>query len=129
MTPQIIDITNKHERYQFTAYVGNAYSDMGLLGEYETAINIIIKELKATKTRVDTVAHPILYMMRHSLELGYKRNFEYLSNYSNRQTSKNLFGSHNLQNLHVELKEHFETIRAALKFDEVAVKEFENYYN
>jgi hypothetical protein len=66
MKPETIDITNKHEKYQFTAYVGQVFSEMGLLGEYETAINII-KDLKATKTRIDVVAHPVLYMMRHSL--------------------------------------------------------------
>lgn len=128
MTPQNIDINNKHERYQFTAYVGHTLSDMGLLGEYENAINIIIKDLKATKTRLDTVAHPVLYMMRHSLELGYKRNFEYLSAYSGRQTSKNLLGSHDLQKLHAEFKEHFDLISNDLNFDKEVVTEFEKYY-
>lgn len=129
MTLQNIDITNKYERYQFTAYVGQIASDMGLLGEYENAINIIIKDLKATKTRLDTVAHPVLYMMRHSLELGYKRNFDYLSVYSERQTPKKLLGSHDLQKLHTEFKEHFDLINKALKFDKDVESEFEKYYN
>ena len=53
MIPEKIDTTNKREKYQFTAYIGHASSDMGLLGEYENAINIIIKDLKATKTRIE----------------------------------------------------------------------------
>lgn len=85
MTDEKIDISNKRVRYQFTAYVGRVFSEMGLLGEYENAVNIIIKYLKTKKERIDIVAHPVLYMMRHSLELGYKINFEYLTHYSKRQ--------------------------------------------
>lgn len=129
MTKETIDITNKHERYQFTAYVGHVFSEMGLLGEYENAINIIIKDLKATKTRIDVVAHPVLYMMRHSLELGYKSNFEYLQQYSNRQTSKNIFGCHELQKLHIEFKAHFDLINTELHFDNDLVTEFNKYYD
>ena len=129
MTPETIDITNKHERYQFTAYVGHVFSEMGLLGEYENAVNIIIKDLKATNTRIDVVAHPVLYMMRHSLELGYKSNFEYFEPYSGRQTSKNLFGCHDLQKLHVEFKAHFDLINSSLHFDNDLVTEFNKYYD
>lgn len=129
MTTETIDISNKHERFQFTAYVGHVFSEMGLLGEYENAINIIIKDLKATKTRIDVVAHPVLYMMRHSLELGYKSNFEYFEPYSNRQTSQNILSSHDLQKLHVEFKAHFDLINSSVHFDNDLVSEFEKYYN
>jgi len=129
MKSETIDITNKHEKYQFTAYVGQVYSEMGLLGEYETAINIIIKDLKATKTRIDVVAHPVLYMMRHSLELGYKSNFEYFQPYSKRGTSKTISGCHDLQKLHTEFKVHFDIINSELNFDNDLVTEFDKYYN
>lgn len=128
MNKESIDITNKHERYQFTAYIGHVFSEMGLLGEYENAINIIIKDLKSTRTRIDVVAHPVLYMMRHSLELGYKINFQYFEPYSNRQTSKNILGCHDLKKLHTEFKAHFELINNALHFDKDLVIEFEKYY-
>jgi hypothetical protein len=129
MMAEKIDISDKRVRYQFTAYVGHVSSEMSLLGEYENAVNIIIKYLKTKKERIDLVAHPVLYMMRHSLELGYKTNFEYLSQYSNRQTSKNLFKCHDLQKLHIEFREHFESIKTALKLDDELEKEFTKYYN
>lgn len=128
MTKETINIPNKHERHQFTAYIGQAYSEMGLLGEYENAINIIIKDLKDTKTRIDTVAHPVLYMMRHSLELGFKSNLEYFEQYSNRKTDKKLFGCHDLQKLHSEFKTHFYLINDTLNFDADLVTEFDKYY-
>ena len=124
-----VDITNKHERYQFTAYVGHVFSEMGLLGEYQNAINTIIKDLKATKTRVDVVANPLLYMIRHSLELGYKSNFKYFEQYSKKETSKKTFESHNLQKLHEEFKAHFDLIKTELNFDKDLVTEFDKYYN
>lgn len=129
MKSETIDIQNKHEKYQFTAYVGEVFSEMGLLGEYEKAINIIIKDLKTTKTRIDVVAHPVLYMMRHSLELGYKSNLEYFAPYSKRQTSQKIFGCHDLQKLQAEFKAHFDLIKTELNFDNDLVTEFEKYYN
>ena len=124
-----MDIKNKHDRYQFTAYVGQVFSEMGLLGEYENAVNIIIKDLKVTNTRIDVVAHPVLYMMRHSLELGYKSNFEYFEPYSGKRTSQKLFGCHDLQKLHLEFKAHFGLINSALHFDNDLVTEFNKYYD
>lgn len=129
MNPEKINISDKRERYQFTAYVGHVSSEMGLLGQYENAINIIIKEIKETKTRIDIVSHPILYMMRHSMELGYKSNFEYLEKYSNRKTSNKLKKSHDLGKLHAELKEHFDLISKSLSFDQELVNKFHSYFD
>ncbi len=129
MLTEEINILDKLERYQFTAYVGHITGDMNLLGQYETAINIIIKDLKSTKTRIDVVSYPVLYMMRHSLELGYKRNFEYLEKYSKRTTSSKIQSSHNLEKLHSELKVHVDIISNELSFDKDLIQALDNYYN
>lgn len=129
MASEIIDLTNKHEKYQFVAYIGHTFSEMQILVEYKSAINILIKDLRTTKTRVDVVTHPLLYMMRHSIELGYKNNFKYFESYNGRQTSKRLFRSHDLQELHIEFKTHFELANSALYFDNDLVIEFNSYYD
>jgi hypothetical protein len=129
MTTETIDIENKHVRYQFTAYVGFVHSGMSVLGEYETAINIIVKNLKETNTRLDVVAYPVLYMMRHSLEIGYKENILYLKKYSGRQANKRILERHDLNQLHLEFKEHFEAISTKLSFDNELTLQFYKYYD
>lgn len=129
MIAEKIDNTNKHTKHQFTAYIGFVKNEMELVCEYTNAINIIIKYLKDTKTRIDTVANPVLYMMRHSLELGYKINLDYLIKYSKKPLKEKVISGHNLSELHNELKIQFDTIAANLNFEKDIIVEFYEYYN
>lgn len=129
MTAEFIDPENKHVRYQFTAYVGHVHSEMSVLRQYEAAINIIVRNLKETGTRLDVVSYPVLYMMRHSLEIGYKTNLFHLKKYSGREISKKILESHDLSKLHSEFKEHFDAISSKLSFDKELVLQFYEYYD
>lgn len=61
---------NNRELDRLTAYVGHSYSDMNLVGQYENAVDILINQIIKEKHRVDTISHPLFYLMRHSIELG-----------------------------------------------------------
>lgn len=63
---------NKYLASRLEANIGFAQSDMSYLGEYENAIDIIFNFIVENKHNVDTVATPLLYLMRHSIELGLK---------------------------------------------------------
>lgn len=121
-----IDQSNKFENYQFNAFIGHDINEMNILVQYKNAVNILIKDLKKTKTRVDMVAYPLLYMMRHSLELGFKYNFKVLEKYSKRVTAKNiLYNCHNLETLNNEFKDHINLLNS--NFDSDLKKQFSKY--
>ena len=79
---------NKLDLDKLKANIGHSYSDMNLVGQYENAIDILINQIIEEKHRVDTIAHPLLYLMRHSIELGLKENIKYLKKYSKLPISK-----------------------------------------
>lgn len=101
----MMDKTNNLEDYLLNAHIGQNLSEISILIEYKRAINILVENLKETKTSVDTIAFPLLYMMRHSLELGFKFNIKFLAKYNNKEIEGNLLHSHNLDKLFDEFKE------------------------
>ncbi|WP_146199138.1 hypothetical protein [Arcicella aurantiaca] len=123
-----IEKKNKQIEYQFTAHIGFVDNDMVLFSQYNFAINIIIKFLKEESFGIDVVSHPVLYMMRHSLELGYKANFEYLKKYSNLETPPKVAKSHKLNILQSHLKEHFDKLSFTLNFDNKINDEFKKLF-
>ncbi|MGG7035752.1 MAG: hypothetical protein ACI7YS_11255 [Flavobacterium sp.] len=100
-----INRLNKLEDYLFDAHIGQKISEMSILIEYKRAINILIENLQETKTSVDTIDFPLLYMMRHSLELGFKFNIRFLAKYNDKELKDRLLYCHNLEILLNEFKE------------------------
>ena len=99
---------SKREKEKLKAYVGHSYSDMNLVGQYENAVDILINHTIEKGERVDLIAHPLLYLMRHSIELALKENIRYLDKYS----SLGLRGikTHSISDLFVEFGRHYEKI-------------------
>jgi len=107
---------NKLEDYLFSAHIGQKINEMSILIQYKRAINILIEKLQETKTNVDIIDFPLLYMMRHSLELGFKFNIRFLTKYNNKEIKDKLLCSHNLEILFNEFKELVMLINS--KFDD-----------
>jgi len=127
---QSVKIDNdKRSIAKFTAFIGQVSNEMQVLGQYENAVNIIIKFINETSNRIDIVSFPVLYLMRHSIELGYKFNCLGLSKYS-QYFSHKILKSHNLKLLHSEFRKHFDIIY--IKFPNIPIQnlyqDFEHLY-
>ena len=70
------------EMDRLQAYVGYSHSEMNLVGQYENVVDILVNKIIEDGSRVDLIAHPLLYLMRHSIELALKENIKYLNKYS-----------------------------------------------
>lgn len=92
---------------------------------YEQAINALFAEIAANKTSPNQVSFPLLYLIRHCLELGYKANINYLVQYSDKDSMAGE-KTHNLVALHAAFKEHFLTV-AKKSHAEPAIEEFNKY--
>lgn len=119
-----IEINNR-DLDKLTAYIGQSYSDMNLVGQYENAVDILINQIIEEKHRVDTIAHPLLYLMRHSIELGLKENIKYLKKYSKLPILKSK--THTLSDLFSEFEKHYSKIAIENNF-EIELKEEYNKY-
>jgi hypothetical protein len=66
----------------------------------------LVGHIKKSQNHIDTIAYPCLFLVRHSLELGFKVNIKFFSKYSNKKdhiksTSHNLKHLFNAFKLHV----------------------------
>jgi len=86
---QLPDNLTKRELDRLKAYIGQANSDMNLVGQYENAIDILINHIVKKGDRIDLIASPLLYLIRHSIELALKENIRYLNKYSHLGLGKN----------------------------------------
>lgn len=116
---------NNRELDRLTACVGHSYSDMNLVGQYENALDILINQIIKEKHRVDTIAHPLLYLMRHSIELGLKENIKYLKKYSKLPFSKSK--THTLSDLFTEFEKHYIKIATENNFETELKEEYNKY--
>lgn len=116
---------NNRELDRLTAYVGHSYSDMNLVGQYENAVDILINQIIDGKHRIDTVAHPLLYLMRHSIELGLKENIKYLKKYSKLPFLKSK--THTLSDLFSEFEKHYNEIAVKNNFETELKEEYNKY--
>ncbi len=116
---------NKRDLDKLTAYIGQSYSDMNLVGQYENAVDILINQIIEKKHRVDTIAYPLLYLMRHSIELGLKENIKYLKRYSKLPFSKNK--THSLSDLFSEFEKHYSKIAIENNFETELKDEYQKY--
>ena len=96
-----------------------------MVGQYGNAIDILINQIIEGENRVDTIAHPLLYLMRHSIELGLKVNIKYLSKYSNLKIKE--FKTHTLSVLFSEFEKHYKKIVIENNFERELKKEYDKY--
>lgn len=125
---------SKMTKWNYIAYIGHASSNLNYWGQYDELIKFIFEKFPIEKQRIETIAFPLLHLISHSLELGYKENIEYLQKYTKRRRPKwfktwsQLFRNHRLLNLHKELKFQFDKLCKQFGVDENTIKEFDSYY-
>ena len=115
----------KRDSDRLTAFIGYSDSDFNLVGQYENSVDILINQIIEGENRVDTIAHPLLYLMRHSIELGLKVNIKYLSKYSNLKIKE--FKTHTLSVLFSEFEKHYKKIVIENNFERELKKEYDKY--
>src|SRR5258706_12144392 len=91
----------------FTAHIGcnSSWSDYG--GDYQWAVEILWTEVREGRATPDKAALPLLFLVRHALELGYKWN---LAEFYSALERGNVNPVHDLAGLHVELGNVFEEL-------------------
>lgn len=92
----------------FESHVGHAYKHTEFIAHYETSVNILYNYLQEKKMQEkDLLAIPLLFMMRHTLEIGLKAQIGSLINFSACDDSKNSLMSHDLEKLIKAFSIHF----------------------
>ncbi|MBU0967720.1 MAG: hypothetical protein KKA54_15215 [Proteobacteria bacterium] len=117
-----------HKRWHFEAQIGFHISYGSYLSAYRRAVDILFEAIEARNSPVNTISYPLLFLVRHSLEIGYKLNINYLSRYSGLDDKVN-WDKHYLIELHQAFKDHFMAVVKELGVDQKVVDDFNSYYS
>jgi len=95
-------------------------------GEYQFTVDLLFKSLSGGEVTV--VALPLAYLMRHTLELGYKMNLIELEKVSGVKAQIAYKGksAHKIDDLHREFEIQMKAIFIKYKADKEIIKQFNN---
>ena len=119
---------------KYEVFLGYHQTFWSYLNSYQKAFDILIEDIEKNDLYVDRIAYPMLFMVRHSLELGFKANIRYFQTYSEKNDLANS-DSHNLKKLFEGFKIHIkETIKNlktkySIEVEKEDIKEFNHYCN
>lgn len=120
------------KRRDFDVNLGNYLTFWNYLETYQNAFNVLYEDIKRKNVHVDGVAYPMLFIARHSLELGFKANIRYFKKYSEIKDFTN-FDTHNLIDLFNGFKLHINVSiknlnkKYSVNVDLKDLKEFKSY--
>jgi hypothetical protein len=97
-------------RFKFESYIGRNQNWWNYYQHYREATAVMIEEINSN-VPVDTVALPVLFMIRHSIELGLKANILEFEKFSSAKPKLKLNGkSHNLVLLYDYFESHLQEV-------------------
>lgn len=98
---------NTTKKYKFTAYIGLDRNWWHYYHHYKSTIDHLVEGIESNLP-VNTISSPLLFLIRHCLELGFKANILKLETVSNAKPKLTFKGgnSHSLENLYNIFKAH-----------------------
>lgn len=98
--------------------------------QYQEAFEFMFNNRKNAKKESKLVDLPLLYLLRHYLELSFKYNIEYFKNYSgkNDYLTKLNEGTHKIDCLYVAFKLHFDESLKKVTVEKDLKTQIDNYF-
>ncbi|MCI0627227.1 MAG: hypothetical protein L0387_37200 [Acidobacteria bacterium] len=113
----------------FAARVGWYQSFGHYLFSYEKAVELLYQKVASGEETPDSIVAPLVFLMRHSLELGYKYTLVELHYLNEVPYDSKKFGHHSLRSLHAALKEWFGKVAAKWSLSESMLEDFARRYD
>jgi len=113
----------------FVARVGWFRGFADYLVSYERAVEILYEKVATGEETPDSIVVPLVFLMRHSLELGYKYTLVELHYLNEVPYDSKKFGHHSLKGFHSALKESFEKVAAKWFLSESMLEDFARHYH
>ena len=117
---------NLHEGH-FTAHVGLYPKFNVFMSFYEDAVNKLYREVSEGKETADSIAMPLLFLMRHTMELGYKYTIAEICEMNGTKYNPTDDG-HYFYKLHLRLKEEFYKLWQNRGVSDDKKRGFDEYY-
>ena len=109
------------------AYIGLYPTFGAYLAFYEISVKRLYEVLQSGKETPDTLAMPILALMRHSMELGYKFSIWELHRMMDEKFDSQAYGHHDLIRLHKSLCDYFKKVVEHYSLPDNVTESFEEH--
>ena len=121
----IHNMTDDPIKWNYLIPLGHQNEWWRYFGEYLWLVNLVFE--KAEQSEVTVISRPVLFLMRHALELGYKGNIVELEKISGLKSALKFKGkdSHNLEKLHQGFERHFREIAKRYAIDADVIAQFD----
>ena len=119
-----LNLPNGH----FTAHIGLYVYFSNYFGAYQEAAEILFQAVTKTDKTPDSIALPLLFLMRHSLELGYKFTLDSVLRNDGQFYSPGSDG-HSLTSCHKTLHKWFDEMCKRNNVPENLKEDFDKYYD
>lgn len=73
---------------------------MGVFGQYARAVDYLYRGIEQTSFSADHCSYPLLYLMRHALEVGLKANIQCMIQEGQNASGQQTANTHDLSKLH-----------------------------
>ncbi len=122
-----IDITKK---FKFTAHIGLDRNWWNYYHHYKSVIDYLVEGVEGNLP-VNTISSPLMFLIRHCLELGFKANILKLETVSNARPSLKFKDGdgHSLENLYDIFKAHLIEIQTINDIEQSITDTIANYLN
>ena len=112
------------KRYKFESHIGWNTDWWNYYGQYKNVIDDIVNSVE-NNTPIDTVSLPLLFLIRHSLELGLKANILKLETVNTSVAKIKMSGTkyHSLEKLYQKFVEHLNVLKKKHKISNEIEKE------
>ena len=116
-----------HQQQELIVRIGQRQSFASYLGAYEHAVRQLFDSVVSGREPAELIAPPLLFLMRHSMELGYKFTLWELHEMIGEPYDFQRFKDHRLGELHQALREAHRKAVAKYDLPESHVENFEEY--
>lgn len=98
---------NDPNKWNYSIFLGHQNEWWRYFGEYLWIVNLTFE--RAKQGEITVISKPMLFLIRHTLELGYKGNIVELEKVSGLESALKFNGTdgHNLEKLHQDFERHF----------------------
>lgn len=129
------DLTPQEDMHQaIPVWLGGYKGFFYYMHTYDNTIKILTEKIEEKNHTADDVLFPFLFLVRHSLELGYKANLIHFNEFLGTEFDLTK-SNHNLELLHIEFTKTISKVdnnlndEYGIQFTEDDENSFNNYFN
>lgn len=123
-----LNINDKMLRHEWTLYTIDTQTLGHIKTQYDDLIITLLYEIKLGELKTVDIYLPLLFLIRHSLELGYKDNLSEVITRLNKSQIKKFQEKHSLESLYNIVSQFVIDARSRMtSSDETIMREIDNY--